>query len=93
MSHPDPELSRLLRELVNRQRGRYGWRRSKLDEQQREYIIQREDVLKSVALIQRIDWQSIDCEDKEFALKLRENALHALACLARGMLANEPKIL
>ena len=95
--HPDtplPEqLADALRELLNERPIRYGWKRSVVDQQQLEYIIQREDVLKAVAFVQRCEWQSIDCLNKSLAEKIRENALHALATLAIAMRANEEKIL
>lgn len=72
---------------------RYGWKRSKLDEQQREYIIQREAALSAAKALIQVDWQSIDARNKEFALKVRENALHSVATLIRAMTANEDKIL
>ena len=72
---------------------RYGWKRIKLDSQQRDYVIQCEAVMRSILEVQRTDWKEIDISNKELAIKIRENALHALAVLARAMIQNENNIL
>lgn len=68
---------------------RYGWRHTTISDQQRDYIIARERVLEAIKVVQKLDWQSIDLNDKELAGKIRENTLHALGTLARAMQANE----
>lgn len=93
--HLATELSRELRELFadaceNR---RYGWKRCKLDDQQREYIIQREAALQAAQTLVRISWQSIDLSNQELALTIRENALHSLATLIRAMALNEDRMI
>lgn len=72
---------------------RYGWRHTKISDQQREYIIARERVHDAIRAVQKIEWQSINLTDQELAGKIRENTLHALGTLARAMRANEEAML
>lgn len=90
---PQDQLAELLRELLAERPVRYGWKRSRLDQQQVEYIIQREAVIHAIRAVMLTDWQSIDLLNKELADKIRSNCLHALATLAQAMRANEDKIL
>ncbi len=71
----------------------YGWKRVKLDDQQRDYVIGMESVFRASRDIQRIGWQQIQITNKELAMKIRENALHSLATLAQAMRLNEEEML
>lgn len=64
-----------------------------LDDQQREFILQRERVIDAHNQICKIDWQSINLRDKELALKIRSNVLHALSVLLQSMRRNEEPML
>ena len=88
------ELNAITREILNESPAkRYGWKHSKLDQGQVEYILDRQAVIEAVKLIQRVSWQSINCEDKSLADTIREFALHSLATMAQSMSKNEDKIL
>lgn len=66
---------------------------SRIDEQQRAYILDREDIIRASEALSRVAWQSIDCTDKDRALKLRSNAVAALAVMLHAMRVNENSIL
>jgi hypothetical protein len=87
------EVDAAVREILSVRPVRYGWKRSALDQQQVEYIVEREAVIQAVLAVQRVCWQSIHCGNQELALKIRENALHSLATLVRAMTLNEERIL
>ena len=87
---PD-EFRALFRELCQPQR--YGWKRSKLCEQQRDYIIGMEAVIRAIHDVQRLSWPMINATDQTQAELIRENTLHALATLVRAMANNEKEIL
>lgn len=82
-----------IHELLSEKPKRYGWKHTKLDAQQTEYIIDRERVIQAVKAIQCIGWQSINAHDRELALKIREMVLHSLATMAQSMTLNEERIL
>ncbi len=85
------EFLRLFRDQCEPQR--YGWKRVRLDAQQRDWVIGVQHVIEAIQDIQRLNWPLIDLTDKELAEKIRESALHSLATLARAMIQNEDKIL
>lgn len=87
------DVREAIREILSEQPRRYGWRHTKLDPQQTEYIIDREAVIQAVKSVQKITWQSINAHDRELALKIRENVLHSLATMAQSMTTNEERIL
>jgi len=94
MDNPAEQFRELLGEiLAEKCTYRYGWKRSKLDAQQREYIIEREGVIEAIRKVQQVTWQSIDCTNRELAEQIRENAMHSLATLARAMTLNEERML
>ncbi len=64
---------------------RYGWKRSQINQQLTEYILQRDAVLRAIAEVHQVDWRNIMPHDQELASKIRENALHALATLIQAM--------
>lgn len=72
---------------------RQGWEGSSLNGQQREYILDRDSVIRARKEIIGIEWQSIDCGNKSLAEQIRENALHALGVLLDRMRDNERKML
>jgi hypothetical protein len=83
---PD-EYDELRKILFDSMRGpkRYGWKRSLLSQQTVEYIIQREHVLEAILLIQKVDWQNINSDNKELSKQIKENVLHSLAVMAQAM--------
>jgi len=90
----DAEFLTLFREHVEGSKPpRYGWKRSSIDAQQRDYIIDREAVLEMCVRMSKVSWQSINTMDQELAEKIRSNTLHALATCARSMTLNEAAML
>lgn len=72
---------------------RYGWARSVIDDQQRDYIIARERVIETLRQVYGIPWQCIDAENQVLAEKIHANTVHALRVLALTMRDNESKLL
>lgn len=72
---------------------RQGWDGSRIDGQQREYIIDREAVMEVMVRITKVGWQSVNCEDKRLALLIIENVRHSLGVMLREMSENERRML
>lgn len=72
---------------------REGFEQSAINEQTREYIIDREALIEAVNRISRISWQNIDASDRKLALLIRENVMHSLGVMASAMAKNEERML
>lgn len=72
---------------------RVGWERSRIDDQQREYILDREACVEALKRVQSMNWTSIHCGDKALAEAIRENAIHALMVMRDAMARNELRML
>lgn len=85
------EFLDLFRQLCRPER--YGWKRTTLSADQLDYIVSRNDLIRAIKLIQEIDPICYTTSTKENALKLREHALHALACISWAMRDNEERMM
>lgn len=93
-SQESAEFLRLMSELcANTRPIRYGWARSVIDEQQRDYILARESVINAIANLRNVSWQSIDAENQVLAEKIHAQAVHSLTVLAHAMRKNERNLL
>lgn len=92
----DPLLEQFraeIRAILSERAPRPGWKRSKLDQQTCDYILEREAVIEATLKVTHTSWQSINAQNRELAEEIRHNALHALAVMARAMARNEENFL
>lgn len=82
-----------IRAILSEAPPRPGWKRSKIDQQTRDFVLQREAAIEATLKISHTAWQSINAQDRALAEEIRHNVLHALTVMVRAMARNEENFL